>query len=85
MQKELPKMCALTQTEGPVVQAMIFGVLREYNLVPAGKDANLVDLEQFYRPGWFAVLEWEGQIVGSVGLLPVAEGVMELDLMKTNT
>lgn len=64
---------------------MIFGVLSEYNLVPAGKDANLVNHEQFYRPGWFAVLEWEGQIVDSVGLLPVAEDVMELDLMKTNT
>ena len=37
---------------------MIFGVLRGYNLVTAGKDANLVNLEQFYRPGWFTVLEW---------------------------
>lgn len=64
---------------------MIFRVLRGYNLVPAGRDANLVNLEQFYRPGWFTVLEWERQIVGSVGLLPVAEGVMELDLMRTNT
>ena len=32
MQKELPTMRAVTQTEGPVVQAMIFDILREYNL-----------------------------------------------------
>ena len=83
MQKELPTLRAVTQTEGPVVQSMIFEILREYNLAPdpADTDADLADLEQFYRPGWFAVLEWEGQIVGSVGLLPVAEGVLELRKM----
>ena len=32
MQKELPTIHAVTQTEGPVVQAMIFEILREYNL-----------------------------------------------------
>ena len=78
MQKELPTLRTITRAEGTVVQAMIFEVLREYNLAP---DADLADLQQFYRSGWFAVLEWEEQIVGSVGLLPVAEGVLELRKM----
>ena len=53
MQKELPTLRAVTQTEGPVVQSMIFEILREYNLAPdpADTDADLADLEQFYRPG----------------------------------
>ena len=78
-------MRAVTWTEGPVEQATIFGVLCEYNLVPTGTDANLAVLEQFYRSGWLEVLNWEGQFVGSVEILPVTEGVLELDLMKTNT
>ena len=78
MQKELPTLRTITRAEGTVVQAMIFEVLREYNLAP---DADLADLQQFYRSGWFAVLEWEEQIVGSIGLLPVAEGVLELRKM----
>ena len=83
MQKELPTLRTITRAEGTVVQAMIFEVLREYNLAPdpADTDADLADLQQFYRSGWFAVLEWEEQIVGSVGLLPVAEGVLELRKM----
>ena len=32
MQKELPSIHAVTQTEGTVVQATIFEILREYNL-----------------------------------------------------
>jgi len=83
MQKELPTLRTITRAEGTVVQAMIFEVLREYNLAPdpADTDADLADLQQFYRSGWFAVLEWEEQIVGSIGLLPVAEGVLELRKM----
>ena len=87
MQKELPTLRTITRAEGTVVQPMIFEVLREYNLAPdpADTDADLADLQQFHRTGWFEVLDWEGEIVGSVELLPVAEGVLELDLMKTNT
>jgi len=32
---------AVTWTEGAVEQAMIFGVLREYNLVPTGTEGVL--------------------------------------------
>ena len=55
-------MRAVTRAEGTVVLAMIFEVLREYNLAPepADTDADLADLQQFYRSGWFEVLDWEG-------------------------
>ncbi len=53
-------MRAVTWDKGPFEQAMIFGVLREYNLVPTGTDADLAVLEQFYRSGWLEALDWEG-------------------------
>ena len=83
MQKELPTFRPATRADGAAVQAMVFEILQEYQLFPdpANTDADLADLEHFYRQGWFAVLEWEGQIVGSVGLLPESEDVMELRKM----
>ena len=48
MQKELPTMCALTQTEGTVVQAMIFEILREYNLT-LGTAIALVEAIALYE------------------------------------
>ena len=61
MQKELPTLRIVHRTEGPVAQAMIFEILREYHLAldPADTDADLTDLEHFYRTGWFAVLAWK--------------------------
>ena len=61
MQKELPTLRIVHRTEGPVAQAMIFEILREYHLAPdpADTDADLPDREHFYRAGWFAVWAWE--------------------------
>lgn len=61
MQKELPTLRIVHRTEGPVAQAMIFEILREYHLAPdpADTDADLLDREHFYRTGWFAVRAWE--------------------------
>ena len=83
MQKELPTFRTATRADSAAVQALVFEVLREYHLAPdpAGTDAALADLEHFYQSGWFAVLEWEGHIVGSVGLLPEGDGVWELRKM----
>ncbi|MDP7011887.1 MAG: GNAT family N-acetyltransferase [Verrucomicrobiota bacterium] len=86
MQKELPTFRSANRADSATVQAMVFEILREYQLPsdPDGTDADLADLEHFYRHGWFAVLEWEGQIVGSVGLLPEKRGgedVLELRKM----
>ena len=41
-------MCAVTQTEGPVVQAMIFEILREYNLT-LGTAIGLVEAIALYE------------------------------------
>jgi putative acetyltransferase len=86
MQKELPTLRTATRADSAAVQAMVFEILREYKLPPepANTDSDLDDLEHFYQKGWFAVLEWEGQIVGSVGLLPEdlqKQGVLELRKM----
>jgi len=83
MQKELPTFRTATRIDEAAVQAMIFEILQEYQLAPdpAETDADLADLENFYRSGWFAVLEWEGRIVGSVGILPEGKGVVELRKM----
>ncbi len=83
MQKKLPTFRTTTQADSATVRAMVFEILQEYQLTPApaDTDADLADLEHYYRKGWFAVLEWEGQIVGSVGLLPESKGVVELRKM----
>ena len=86
MQKELPTLRTATRADSAAVQAMVFEILREYKLFPepANTDSDLDDLEHFYQKGWFAVLEWEDQIGGSVGLLPEElkkQGVLELRKM----
>ena len=48
MQKELPTIHAVTQTEGLVVQAMIFEILREYNLT-LGTATALVEAIALYE------------------------------------
>lgn len=75
-----------TRADSGAVRALVFGVLAEYGLSPdpAGADLDLMDLEASYirSGGWFAVIEdVSGTIVGSVGLLPVGEGIMELRKM----
>ena len=83
MQKDVPTLRPATHADAPAVREMVFAILREYNLQPdpAETDADLTNIEEFYRNGWFAVLEQNGQIIGSVGLLPVGEGTVELRKM----
>lgn len=76
-----------TVDDGPALQALVFDCLREYGLSPDpdDTDADLLDVHRHYRNrgGRFDVLvrERDGAIVGSVGLVPVAEGVCELRKM----
>ena len=58
MQKELPTRCAVTQTEGSVVQAMIFEILREYNLT-LGTATTLAEAIALYE-----------QLASNVGSMP---------------
>ena len=76
-----------TRADGPEVTAVVFSVLEEYGLRgdPHDTDRDLSDIEQTYfrAGGCFDVLiETAPQrIVGSIGLLPLAEGGCELRKM----
>lgn len=73
-----------TKDDQDAVRALIFAVLSEYNLEPAPQttDKDLNDLEGFYAGGLFDVLETEsGDIIGTVGLMPLVGGACELRKM----
>lgn len=77
---------AATNKDAATIKALIYGVLREYNLEPEpnGTDADLNDIETNYltRGGLFEVLENEtGEILGTVGLFPVNAETVELRKM----
>lgn len=78
-----PRLRPATNADGDAVRTLVFEVLREYGLSPDpdGTDADLSEIEQHYHDGWFSVLEVDGHIIGSVGLLPLEETVMELRKM----
>lgn len=68
------------------IQALVFGVLREYGLEPepGGTDLDLSDIESHYidRGGIFELLEnAEGELLGTVGLYPVNGEIVELRKM----
>ena len=68
------------------VQALVFGVLREYGLEPDpdGTDRDIADLEAHYtnRGGTFELLEdAAGNLLGTVGLYPMNEDTIELRKM----
>lgn len=75
-----------TNANGAVVRELVYSVLAEFGLAPdpAATDADLADLEANYpaRGGRFDVLvDARGGIVGTVGLLPVEAGTVELRKM----
>ncbi len=73
-----------TNADSEKVRALIFTVLDEYGLEPAPKttDKDLEDLEDAYAGGLFDVLETPaGDIIGTVGLFPMGDGVVELRKM----
>lgn len=83
MQKQVPQLRPATNADGAAVRELVFEILREYGLEPdpTDTDADLSDLQGDYHDGWFAVLELRRQIIGSVGLLPIAGGAVELRKM----
>ncbi|MCC7293995.1 MAG: GNAT family N-acetyltransferase [Phycisphaerales bacterium] len=75
-----------SNADGEAVRSLIGDVLREFGLVcdTCGIDADLLDLERAYHQGGgrFDVLETcAPAIVGTVGLVPIREGVCELRKM----
>lgn len=67
------------------IRRLVFAVLSEYGLrgEPDGTDADLKDIEANYLApgGLFEVVEEEGRLVGTVGLVPTGDGVFELRKM----
>lgn len=67
------------------LRALIFPVLESYGLRPdpQGTDADLDDVAAHYGAagGQFWVLERSGVVVGSCGLYPLGDGVVELRKM----
>lgn len=71
--------------QGPALQALIITVLTEYGLVPdlAGVDADVLDVDRHYRAagGEFFAVYRGPQLVGTMGVLPVAADTCELRKM----
>lgn len=68
------------------VQALVFGVLREYGLAPdpEGTDRDITDIEAHYltRGGVFELIEdAQGSLLGTCGLYPMTEDTVELRKM----
>lgn len=68
------------------VQALVFGILREYGLEPnlCRTDSDIADIEASYinRGGVFELLEDEhGNLLGTVGLYPMNDEKIELRKM----
>jgi len=83
-----PRFRAAAASDQPAVKALIFAILDEYELdpSPATIDRDLDDLEGFYEGGVFDVLEnGDGDIIGTVGLLPLDHGACELRKMYLKT
>jgi len=79
-----PQIRPATNADKDAVKALIFSILNEYDLEPAPKttDKDLDDLEGFYSGGVFDVLETlDGDIIGTVGLMPMDNGACELRKM----
>jgi putative acetyltransferase len=79
-----PVIIPATNKDCAKVRALIFAVLDEYGLEPAPKtmDRDLEDIEAFYAGGAFDVLvSADGDIIGTVGLWPMGDGVVELRKM----
>lgn len=88
MQTARPKLTLrpATNRDREAIQALVFGVLKEYGLKPdpGATDSDLQDIELSYiaRGGMFDVLADEaGQVAGSVGLMPISPSVCELRKM----
>ena len=79
-----PQLRAATVDDQAAVKSLIFAILNEYELEPSPTtiDKDLDDLEGFYAGGVFDVLETEeGDIIGTVALLPLENGACELRKM----
>ena len=76
---------AATDADAAAVRGLVFPIMQEFGLglAPDGADADLFAIEASYtaRGGWLELVTLEGELVGTVGMYPVDERVVELRKM----
>lgn len=75
-----------TNCDGPRVREVVFSILREFGFTPEpeGTDSDLFTIETSYSAGGGAfelLINDDGRIIGTVGLMPHGPGVCELRKM----
>ena len=79
------KIRKINSGEESIVLNIVKTVLSEYGLEirPDDTDKDLYDTREYYfnNKGWFAVLEKDGEIVGSYGIYKIDESTCELRKM----
>jgi putative acetyltransferase len=80
-----PTLRRATDADGPAVRALVFGILRDYNLptdAHTDEDLNDFDAHYFSRGGDFTVLTADGgRVIGCVGLFRAEPTTLELRKM----
>lgn len=76
---------AATDSDAGQVRAFVVPIMEEFGLGldPDGADRDLYDIGAGYsdRGGWLELVIRDGGLVGTVGMVPVEEGVIELRKM----
>ncbi len=71
--------------DGAAVRDLVFAVMNEFGLglAPDGADADLYAIDDHYaaRGGWLEIVLLDDAIVGTVGMVPQGDGVIELRKM----
>lgn len=72
-----------TNADCEQIRNLVFGVFAEFGFEREAADRDLDDIEGRYlsRGGLFEVLERDGKVIGTVGLLPTGDRVCELRKM----
>ena len=74
-----------TDADAKAVRGLVFPVMEEFGLglAPAGVDADLYAIEASYtaRGGWLELVSCAGVLIGTVGMYPIDEKVIELRKM----
>lgn len=74
-----------TDADAEAVRRFVFPIMEEFGLglAPGGADADLFDIGRHYagRGGWLELVSDGGALVGTVGMVPQGDGVIELRKM----
>lgn len=72
-----------SSNDAPFIVPVVFQVLEEYGLIPEpeGVDKDLYNIEHYYKNGFFGVVEYKGNIVGTFGMGLISQGQCEIRKM----